>query len=819
MRPVWNRATQSISAVFLIDVSKSIAPNFLQAAIGWTREAMATGNPEHARVLAFADRATAVDTPEALGSLAVFDSAMLGPNPNIPQGAIDQSETNIEVALKHALTSFVPHALKRLVMVSDGHETQGEIEAVIRDLKQQGVRVFTMPATVRSSGDSWIERVEIREDIRAKEMTEVGVVIFSRVSKEVTVELYRASDRLGRKTLLLEPGFNQVVFDVQLEGPGLAALEAVIQTKDAAFVENDRVSKSVMVGPAPHVLYIEGRQESARYLKNALEFEGIDVTLAGPSLLQSREIKWGFYDAVILSDIPIRSFSPSAQASLADYVRDDAGGLIFISGETSFGEEGYSDSVLEGVLPIDFRVEEKWKDLSLIIVLDKSYSMYGRKIALAKEATKAALGLLEDRHRFGVITFDWNPYTTIPLQLATNKEWIKEGISRIQASAQTNIFPALGKAFEQLVESPSRVKHVILLSDGKTYPDDYEELVRRMGEKEITVSTVAVGEEADRELLASIADWGNGRSYFIEDAERVQQIFIEETQIALEATLIEEPFKPIVKHRVEALQSIEFDAAPQLLGYVSTKPKKTAEVLMEAEDEDPLLARWHYGLGNAVFFASDAKNRWATEWLNWEGYGQFWSQIVRETVRRTYGAEIDFMVRRQGDAAEVTLHVINETGYFPVGLKPFVDITHSTRGTHSVAIRQIAPGLYRSSIPIEVSKGEPYQFRLNAEGLPGKRQERVRSVFYPFPDEYRFYPADVKRLRFLSDETGGKFQPEIEEIFADYEEWARVPTNLWPLFAALALVLYLLDIGIRRVPWLWELLEDRQLSITSTART
>ena len=89
------------------------------------------------------------------------------------------------------------------------------------------------------------------------------------------------------------------------------------------------------------------------------------------------------------------------------HVRDEEGGLIFAAGETSYGEEGYSDTIVEQILPVEFRVEEKWKDLSLIIVLDKSYSMYGRKIALAKEATKAALDLLEETHRFGVVTFDW----------------------------------------------------------------------------------------------------------------------------------------------------------------------------------------------------------------------------------------------------------------------------------------------------------------------------------------------------------------------------------------------------------------------------
>ena len=78
-----------------------------------------------------------------------------------------------------------------------------------------------------------------------------------------------------------------------------------------------------------------------------------------------------------------------------------------------------------------------------------------------------------------------------------------------------------------------------------------------------------MGEEADRELLADIAEWGKGRSYFIEDAERVQQIFIEEMQIALESTLIEETFEPLVKREVEALSGIDFATAPPLKGYVA----------------------------------------------------------------------------------------------------------------------------------------------------------------------------------------------------------------------------------------------------------
>ena len=809
MRPLLNRPGKEVSAIFLLDISRSISPEFLNAAIQWSGEAVAKGNPAHARFIGFAAQSELVERAEELGTLAVYDGAAVESG-DVQPGAIDQSRTNIERAVRQAMTSFRPASLRRLVLITDGHETDGSLDAILPELREQGVRVFTVPAAVRGEGDSWIESIEVPEKVRAKEMVEVGVVVFSRSEKEATVGLETSSSRLASRELTLSPGFTRVAFEVRLPDEGLVDLQARIETAEDPFQINDVRVQTVAVGPAPRVLYVEGHVQSAGYLRTALSSEGLDVTVRSGENLGS--IDWKAYDAVILSDVSIKQLSERTMRAIESYVRDDEGGFIFAAGETSFGEEGYSDTIIERILPVEFRVEEKWKDLSLIIVLDKSYSMYGRKIALAKEATKAALDLLEETHRFGVVTFDWNPYTTIPLQLATNREFIKEGISRIQASAQTNIYPALERSFEQLVESPSKVKHVILLSDGKTYPDDYEELVNRMTEEEITVSTVAVGEEADRELLAEIAEWGKGRSYFIEDAERVQQIFIEETQIALESTLIEETFEPLVKREVEALSGIDFAAAPPLKGYVSTLPKDTAEVILEAPDEDPLLARWHYGIGRSVMFTSDVKNRWAADWLEWDGYGKFWAQLVRETLRRNRGAEVDFHVERKGDAAEVDLRVVDEKGEFPRELVPSLEITGPGRAVRTMAMRQTAPGHYHASVPLKISADAPWRFQLSGDGLPEEALAfagNARAVFYPYPDEYRFYPPDGARLEAIAEETGGVFRPEMEDIFAARRESASFPTELWPFLAALALLLYFADIALRRVPWLWQKLEAR----------
>src|SRR5207245_6687868 len=217
---------------------------------------------------------------------------------------------------------------------------------------------------------------------------------------------------------------------------------------------------------------------------------------------------------------------------------------------------------------------------------------------------------------------------------------ITQAISTIIAGGETNIYPALREAYIQLAGASTQVKHVILLSDGRSLPDDFESLTKKMADGKITVSTVAVGNGADRELLASIANWGHGRTYYLEDPASVPQIFTEETELATGKTLREESFKPVVKKNVEAFKGIDFNAAPPLLGYVATKSKDTSEVLLDSRRKDTILARWQSGLGKTAAFLSNLKDRWAVDWLRWKGYPKFWSQLVREIMRRHENDEL-----------------------------------------------------------------------------------------------------------------------------------------------------------------------------------
>ncbi len=791
MQPVWNRAGTWISVVYALDVSSSVDPDFIDTAIDWIASSSARGEPAHAGYIAFGGSARGVRTPEAIRSVEVSAD---GSN-----RSIDRSSTNLETAVAQALRTFDPRYLKRLVLITDGNENSGDMVRILGRAQEEGVRVYAMPATVRGAGDGFVENIELPQGVREQEPVAVTVQVFSRSSTTATIDLLGNGEPLESREIELQPGVNAVEFEVRLTGAGPVTIASRLQTVDDPFPQNDVLQQSIWVGPQPRILYVEGVPTSAHYLYDALTGEGIEVELGQARDLPTSPEGYDEYDLVLLSDVPRTSLNDAQMLSILTWVRDDGGGFLFAAGESSYGEEGYAETPIEETLPVWFRVNEKRKDLALVIVLDKSFSMVGPKIELSKEAAKAALTMLEPTHRFGLVTFDHSPYWTVPLQLATNHERINEYISSIIASAHTNIYPALEKAYERLAETEAEVRHVILLSDGKTYPDDYESLLSRMAEEEITVSTVAVGEEADRELLSSIADWGSGRSYFIRDAQRVPQIFIEETQIASQATLVEEPVETSIMTPVEAFKGLDLASAPSLRGYVSTQSKDTAEVLLESDAEAPILARWHYGLGKAAMFTSDVKNRWAADWIEWDGYAKFWSQLVRETMQRDSDDEVEFDVQRIGDDAVITVSAVTEEGAFRVGLEPQLQVVEPGGDVVPLEIAQIGPGTYQAKHPLSASADAPYSFRLSGNDM----ELQSRELFYPYADEYRLYPPNAELLAAIAGQTGGKVLPENEEIFDDYGESASVPTALWPFFAALALAAYLLDIALRRAPWFW----------------
>src|SRR5438105_1889842 len=283
---------------------------------------------------------------------------------------------------------------------------------------------------------------------------------------------------------------------------------------------------------------------------------------------------------------------------------------------------------------------------------------------MAKDAARAAVELLGPKAKVGVIAFDADTFWIAEVQSAANKGHVIDKISTIEAGGGTIMGPPMESAYEALQSTPAKLKHIIVLTDGVSEPADFSGIAQNMIQSKITCTTVAVGDDCDFELLQEIARIGNGRYYQAEDPSNIPQIFAKETMTASKSAINEQPFTPIVVRPSQVLANIKFDEAPFLLGYVTTRPKPTSEVILSTEKGDPLLSWWRYGLGMSVAFTSDAKSRWAAEWLGWPGYSKFWAQIVRHAMRKSDAKGVFVQMTQKDRKATVTLDSVKVDGKF-----------------------------------------------------------------------------------------------------------------------------------------------------------
>ncbi len=318
------------------------------------------------------------------------------------------------------------------------------------------------------------------------------------------------------------------------------------------------------------------------------------------------------------------------------------------------------------------------------------------------------------------------------------------------------------------------------------------------------MSTIAIGEKPNLELMRDLATWGNGRSYVAASDAEVPGLFVAETRRLLGEAIVEQSFHPTLAGRAPSIAGLDFAAGPPLRGFVVTRPKPFSEVLLQASREQPLLVQTQYGLGKTVAFTSDVKNRWAAHWLGWDGYGRFWSQVVRDTIPRSWGEGMSWRVSRAGRDALIELSALASDRTYRNGLTPKVRATLPDGQSSLLALRQVAPGRYRTSMPVESGRSAPYRFELlQGGGLSAREvaQAGTRSLTYTWPDEYRVLPANTRLLRALSERTGGGFEPQQGDIFAPRGDGGLVARPLWPWLAAAALLLFLLDVLVRRTPW------------------
>ena len=794
-----------LAVVYVVDMSDSVGTAGREAALAYLRSSLAVRKDgDVAGIVAFGGDALVERLPADLSDLDRIASTPV------------RDATDIGAALRLASALFPDDAQKRIVLLSDGNDTTGSGQTEASLAAARGIQVETVLTGLNGADEVVVERVTAPSTARLGEDVQLQVDITSTVAQPANVRLFVNGDLVKTLATDLAKGPNRVTFDFTARDAGFLRFRVVVDAARDTFNQNDRADASTIVKGPPKILVVQGNADVATALVAALRTEQQNVDTVIPEAMPSDLASLTDYDSVVMVDVPKLRLPDKAMAALQVYVRDLGRGLVVIGGPETYGAGGFADTPLEATLPVDMGVRDKQKqpDVALVVVIDKSGSMaachcntFGsgigggagiagvKKVDIGKEAILRAASALSAQDQLGVVAFDSAAHWVVKTEPLGGIADLQGAIAGIDANGQTNIFSGLDQAVQSLEKTTATRRHIILLTDGWSRSGQYDQILAQMKADGITLSTVGAGGGANP-FLEQLATKGGGRYYAAANPSQIPDIFLKETQQVSGEQIVEEPFFPVRTSTSPILRNLE-GGLPQLLGYNGTTAKSAAQTVLVTARDDPLLAQWQYGLGRSVAWTSDATGKWAKSWIGWPGFAKFFSQLVGWTFPGEESGGIEASFADRGGRTYLRVESVNTDGSPRDFYATQVALVGPDLNPALVQLSQVAPGVYES--PLASLQSGAYAVRVT-QSKPGETPlGRTLGLVAPTAAEYRLLGANEPLLSAIRAATGGtELATPTAAWVHDLRSTSR-STELWPWLLVLALLLWPLDVALRRV--------------------
>ena len=813
-RPEETEKSSKVCTVVLVDVSMSVGDAALEK---FTDRLVqldgARASDDELKLVGFGRDAATIDLkrdekgrlmPPALAELRGAD----------PGGA-----TNIEAAVNLAAAWTRSDCLSRYLLFTDGIETRGNALSAIGMATKRGVLVHGSLLTEAPPQDVAVVDLRVPPGVRTGEPFDIRVKFSSTAASRGELRLYQGemiNGLDGVRQVELPAGGHTETFRSVVRVPGDVAyrVEFVPEAKDH-LAENNHIATAIEVPGPPRILLVDRKPRQATYLAQALVSQQLDVDVRGPSAMPQSQAELNQFQFVILSDLARKNVTRGAEALLRSYVYA-GGGLLFSGGEAGFGPGGWQGSSLEKILPVrmDAHKEREVPGVAMALVIDRSGSMTGLPLAMAKEACNATVGVLDGNDLLEIIAFDSRPKRFVSMQPARYSARIKNAVATILPGGGTEIFNSLDMAYQDLAAVEARKKHIILLTDGNAGSDGLYELASAAFAEGITVTTVGLGGGVNRALLSMIAESGGGRFHAAEEPSKLPRIFTRETELISKKAALDDWFPVGLVRSAAFLKGVGIGAAPLLRGYTSTQlGPAPSELILVSDRGEPILARRPVGLGWTLAWTSDMKSRWATDWLKWSQFGRFIAQLVREH-QKTDDTEVRPMsVEVVGDELIATLEVFDAAENFDNTLRSSLQVRlvggeekkkaqEDPQAPEPILFQHVAPGLYQARTRLDAFGSyavKAVHKRATKEGSLRAAGVSFASVSRPYPEEYRDLTPRPLILKSWAQSGSGKFEPSPKEVWDAQGHSVESKKARQNDFILLALVLFLLDLLVRRV--------------------
>nr|WP_286208003.1 VWA domain-containing protein [Clostridium caldaquaticum] len=790
----WN--AKDAATVFVIDASDSMLAN------------------KSAVEKFVADAINKKTSKDAVAVLSFGDNALIesfvskSPAFNGLETKVNGTYTNIENALTTAISLMPENSKKRIVLITDSEENEGKASKAAPSIVEQGIDLKVYKIDKAMGDEAAVDSINIPKRLNIGEDFNVVVNITSTVATKGKLTLFSGKDKVSEESVQLLKGSNSFVFKDRALNGGFKNYRVLLEPEADSEVKNNEASAFTNVKDKPKILVIEDAKGEAEELINILNASGIEYNKidadSAPRTLQELTS----YNSIITCNVSAENLNEGFLNSLEPYVKDFGGGFVATGGENSFALGGYFQTNLEKVLPVNMEMKGKKEipEMSMMLIIDKSGSMTGgsggiTKLDVAKEAAARTLDSLRIKDEIGVLTFDDTNYWVVKPKKAEDKESIRDDIGTIRPGGGTSILPALEEGYKSLKTSNAKIKHIILLTDGQAEQSGYDELVKRIKKDNITVSTVAVGQDADKFLLESIAKGADGRFYATDDISNIPTIFAKETFMAAKAYLNNREFTPVISSSHPIIAAAE-NGLPSLLGYIGASPKDAAKVILRSDEDDPILTIWQYGLGKTAAWNSDINGKWSRNYVGWNNNVRLWQNIINYSISNYESEEASIEAELQGSKGIISFTDKNfkeETNTTAIVVTPSLE-------SIEVKLYPTEPGKYGGSFDVK----EPGVYMI--KGVQNKSGEILNTatngLAVQYSPEYRVYNENSS-LDMLVNDSGGSYIKTPEEVFKGELKDVSGRTDMTTPFIIIALLFLIFDIALRRLNLSFEKVDSK----------
>lgn len=705
-----------------------------------------------------------------------------------------EDATNLEEALYFAEALLDDKENQRIIILSDGLQTDGDALAAAKVLAERGVRVDAVCLPAKAADfEIQVNSLSHPENLNVKETAELKAVVQSNHDAAAELRFTDNGAVIYKRIVTVKEGLNEFTTEYTPSSFGVHELSAQIMPVQDDIYKNNTAYSWLEVGGKGSLLLVDGTGRESMYLNNLLS-EEYSVTEIAPEEAAGYMNQLAAYQGVILMNVSNADLPEGFDKALETYVEKYGGGLLTSGGGNTYAYGSMTDTAFDDLLPVTLEKGEE-QTTAMMIVVDTSSSMQGVNHQMAIQGTMQCIETLAETDYVGVLTFDRTVNVIYELSSMEHEEEILAAVEAIELGRGTYMTDATQEAFNQLKNFEADNKHVIILSDGEPQDSGYIRVVKQMAANGITVSAIAVGHGADRRIMQVIAETGGGNYYNAASVNELPDIMVEEAVSAIDSYRQTGTFPIAVASYSTLLAGVDAEKLPTMSGYMTTFLKKDAEQFLTVNGGEPLYVQWKYGSGRVGSFTADLRGSDSEYLFESEDGQQLIRNMVKGVIRADGGVtalQVEVTPNNQTAVVEIIAPLegresLKVTALMPDGQEQTVETGLTTKGTYRGTLNTSQPGVYTITVTHLDTKGSMLDYT-------------QKHLAVGYSSEYNGFVTEngEEVLMQVCETTGGTMSYTAANVLA-FEgkliEQAIDPTV--PMLIVI-LVLFLADIAVRK---------------------